>query len=161
MAKLETTTEEYKDEIIKHFQKTGLDNYLNIKVMSTPKAKKVMTITKASPSTEYLLKESDIINVILFEPAYELLQDRRHLFLDVMFSMISYDPEKLKTTISKEFSDGLVNIRKSKTVSDAQLLELAELVNIAVEKAIESLKSDEGISLSAALDALKGNQTEK
>ena len=101
MAKFFKTNEEVTEFISNKFRELELNSYgLTLKIMSTNKAKEILKLTKASQSTQFLIQQEDVIQVQVYEAAFERLsEEAKHLLTEMMFSNISFDLDKDKMEI--------------------------------------------------------------
>ena len=102
MAKnLFTTSEDIAELINDEFSKTGLDNYgIELKMMSTKKAKDIIKVSKASATTEFYIKKESVIQVCIYEAAFDrLTDDDKKILLEMAFSTINFDSEKDKLSV--------------------------------------------------------------
>lgn len=77
MAKLFDSSDYVVEMVEKQFNTAGLANYgLNLKVMSLTKAKDVIKVSKASATTEFLAKKDGMIQVFVYEEAFERLDEQ-------------------------------------------------------------------------------------
>ena len=99
MAKLFKTSDDVYNFIENEWSNHGCSNVgVNLKVVSTPKSKQILKISKASPTTEFLIRESDVITLVVYEDAWDRLDDlNKLLLLKGVFSIISYDLNALFT----------------------------------------------------------------
>jgi hypothetical protein len=114
MGKIIETDEEIVKMVESEFEKTGLDQYgLNLKVMSLKKAKDVIKVSRASAATEFLAKKEDIIQVFIYEEAFNMLDEKTQKFMiEFAMSGVSYDSEKDKILIESNPFQYLFNMRK-------------------------------------------------
>ena len=114
MGKIIETDEEIVKMVESEFVKTGLDQYgLNLKVMSLKKAKDVIKVSRASAATEFLAKKEDIIQVFIYEEAFNMLDEKTQRFMiEFAMSGVSYDSEKDKIIIESNPFQYLFNMRK-------------------------------------------------
>lgn len=100
MAKFFEVSDENKELIEAIFSETGLDNYINLKIVGTPKAKELIKISKANPLTEYVGKIPDAIVCTLFEEAFDKLDEKnKKLIMEDAFNNVTYDNEKDKILV--------------------------------------------------------------
>lgn len=96
-----------------------------LKVISTPKAKQVLKVSKASPTTEYLIREQDVITLVVYEEAWDRLSElNRELLLKGVFSVISYDTEHEKLIIDNRPYADLFNMRHAKDANGKEYLDM-------------------------------------
>ena len=141
MAKFFESSDYVVDLVRDKFSDCGLEAYgLNLKVISTVKAKDVIQVAKASATTEFLTKEDQIITVIVYEKAFEKLDDDgQALLVEGAISCISYDSEKDKILIDKSAS-ALLHRMRHKYGND--VLDVFEAGDLAI-KQIKKKKKEE------------------
>lgn len=87
---------------------------INLKVVSTPKSKQILKLSKASATTEFLIREDDVITLVVYEDAFNRLDDMNKLLLiKGVFSLVSYDYDKDKLIIDNRPYSDLFNMRHS------------------------------------------------
>ena len=87
---------------------------INLKVMSTPKAKQILKLSKESARTEFLVREDKIMTLVVYEKAWDLLDElSQNLLIKGVFSLINYDLEHDKITIDNRPYADLFNMRHS------------------------------------------------
>ena len=146
MAKFFQTNEEVTEFISNKFRELELNSYgLTLKIMSTNKAKEILKLTKASQSTQFLIQQEDVIQVQVYEAAFERLsEEAKHLLTEMMFSNISFDLDKDKMEIDTNPFNQIFRMRQKYGNVIVDHMELASLVmsQIAEEEqaAKEALK---------------------
>ena len=116
MAKLFKTSEDIYEFITNEWENTSaLHIGVILKVISTPKAKQIFKLSKASATTEYLLREQDVITLTVYEEAFDRLSDLyKTLLVKGVFSVVSYDDEKERILIDNRPYADLFNMRHAK-----------------------------------------------
>lgn len=146
MAKFFKTNEEVTEFISNKFRELELNSYgLTLKIMSTNKAKEILKLTKASQSTQFLIQQEDVIQVQVYEAAFERLsEEAKHLLTEMMFSNISFDLDKDKMEIDTNPFNQIFRMRQKYGNVIVDHMELASFVmsQIAEEEqaAKEALK---------------------
>ena len=146
MAKFFKTNEEVTEFISNKFRELELNSYgLTLKIMSTNKAKEILKLTKASQSTQFLIQQEDVIQVQVYEAAFERLsEEAKHLLTEMMFSNISFVLDKDKMVIDTNPFNQIFRMRQKYGNVIVDHMELASLVmsQIAEEEqaAKEALK---------------------
>ena len=135
MAKLFDSSEYVVEMARNEFSECGLESYgMFLKVISTSKAKDIVTVTKASAMTEYVSKQEDMIIVTVYEKAFERLDEPvQKLFIEAAFSCISYDSEKDRVLIDKSQAAMIHRMRHKYGNEVLDKLELNELVVAQIE----------------------------
>lgn len=134
---------ESSDEVVaiarEMFKETGLLNYgLTLKIMSVPKAKEVLKVTKASPATEFLTNNEGIIQLFVFEKAFERLDENsQKMLLDMAFSNVWYDTDKDKLNIDTTPNAAIIRMRQ-KYGND--ILDKVELALVTMQQIEEEEK---------------------
>ena len=103
MAKLIEMSEEYLD-LLPTIQAKNcgiLASYgLNFRYISTTKSNVGIKVAKGNPVAEFLSKEEQIITVILYEAAFDMLTDeQKEIVVTNAFNNVEYVSEKDKVTI--------------------------------------------------------------
>lgn len=139
MAKLFKTSEDVVELIEDKFSETGLEPYgINLKIISTVKAKELMTLTKESAKTEFLAKSQDMVSIIVYEALFYRLDDAAKIMLTEMYlSGVSYDSEKDKITVDRNPINLILNMRRK--YGDG-ILDKIEQVQLIMEEIIEEEK---------------------
>lgn len=130
MAKFFETSEEIQSLIQDEFINNGLATYgLNLKVISTVKGKDIITVSKASPTTEYISKQDSMIIVTVYEKAFDCLDEQgKRIFIEAALSNISYDSEKDKILIDKSQANMIHRMRHKYNNGILDILEQNELI---------------------------------
>jgi hypothetical protein len=143
--KLFETSQDVFDFISQEWENTETSHIgASLKVISTNKAKQVLKLSKANPTTEYLIRESDVITLIVYETAFDMLSDlNKTLLLKGIFSLVSFDLDKDRIVIDNRPYADLFNMRHS---CDADGTEYLDKYDNALENAamaIESIEEEE------------------
>ena len=73
---------------------------IEFQTLNTRKAKEVVKISKASEITELMSKRQDLIIVIVYEKAFDLVDEKmQYMWLRMAMESVSYDSEKDKINI--------------------------------------------------------------
>jgi len=100
MAKFTKASEDIEAIVNDVAQEIGLTNFMEFEALHMPKAKDVVTVTKASALAEYLSKREDLVLVIVREDAFDLVdEDTKKLWIRMAMDSVSYDSEKDRITI--------------------------------------------------------------
>ena len=100
MAKFFEISEENQQIFDDVWQESGMFNYIDLKVVGTPKAKEVIKVQKTNPYAEYLGKCPDSIIVTVYEEVFDRLDDKnKKLLVEDALSLVSYDSEKDKINV--------------------------------------------------------------
>lgn len=114
MAKIFESNEEIIEIANKVFETSGLSAYgLTLKVMSVPKSKEILKVSKASPATEFLTNKNGIIQLFVYEAAFDRLDDEtKSMLLDMVFSSVWYDGDKDKINIDTTPYSSVIRMRQ-------------------------------------------------
>lgn len=112
MGKLFKSSDYVEDIVRTKFSETGLEPVLSLKVMSTTKSNELIKVGKASQETEFLTNDSNMVSVVVYEAAFEKLNEDGQLkTVEGAISKISYDGEKDKIIIDKSDMNMLNRMR--------------------------------------------------
>ena len=149
MAKFFKTNEEVSTFITNKFRELELNSYgLTLKIMSTNKSKDILKLTKASQSTQFLIQQDDVIQVQVYEAAFERLsEEAKHLLTEMMFSNISFDLDKDKMEVDTNPFNQIFRMRQKYGNVILDHMELGALVmsqiaeeELAAKEAAKELK---------------------
>ena len=114
MSKIFESNEEIIAVANEMFEQTGLSNYgLTLKVMSVPKSKEILKISKASPATEFLTNKDGIIQLFVYEAAFDRLdEESQKMLLEMVFSNVWFDTDKDKINIDNIPYSALLKMRQ-------------------------------------------------
>lgn len=149
MGKLFATCEDISELILKEFDKTGLEAYgINLKIMSTKKAKDILKVSKASATTEFIIKRDSVIQVCVYEAAFDRLpDDAKEMLIEIALSTINYDAEKDKLSVE---SNPYMPLFNAKRKYDAQtvlnVMELGYSVITQIEEEEKMKKEEERLA---------------
>ena len=93
MAKLFKTSDDVYEFITNEWEQTDASKIgVRLKVISTSKARQILKLSKVSATTEYLIREQDVITLVVYEDAWDKLSDvDKILLLRGLFSVVSYE----------------------------------------------------------------------
>lgn len=140
MAKIFETSEEIVKLAHEKFEETGLSQLgINLKVMSLTKSKDMLKVCRASATTEFLTKKSDVITLFVYESAFEYLtDDDKAKLMEGALSNISYDMNKEKLNVDNtKYGEFIRMRRKYKEYGD-----IIEAAQFAMEQAEEAAKEE-------------------
>ena len=149
MGKLFATCEVISELILMEFDKTGLEAYgINLKIMSTKKAKDILKVSKASATTEFIIKRDSVIQVCVYEAAFDRLpDDAKEMLVEIALSTINYDSEKDKLSVE---SNPYMPLFNAKRKYDAQtvlnVMELGYSVITQIEEEEKMKKEEERLA---------------
>ena len=146
MGKLFTTCDDIAELILKQFDETGLEAYgINLKIMSTKKSKDILKVSKASATTEFIIKLDSVIQVCVYEAAFDRLpDDAKNLLIEMALSTIHYDSEKDKLSVDTNPYNQLFNAKRKYNAETAlNVLELGYSVIEQIEQEEKEKKESE------------------
>jgi hypothetical protein len=86
---------------------------LNFNVISTRKAKDILTVGRMSGIAEYILKKNDIVTIVVYEEAFDRLNDEyKNKLMEGVISNISYDFEKDNIVIDNSRYGEFIRMRR-------------------------------------------------
>lgn len=155
MAKFFKTNDEVVEFITNKFRELELNSYgLTLQLMSTNKAKEIIKLSRANSKTEFILGKNDIIQVEVFEAAFERLsEDAKHTLTEMMFSNISFDLDKDKMEIDTNPFNQIFRMRQKYGNVIIDHMELASLV-------MSQIAEEEQEAKEAAKEAKKNKKKE-
>lgn len=135
------------------FEDTCLNQVgINIKVLATTKAKNVVKVSKANPTTQYLTSR-DII-VVVYEEAFDRLTDEyKKKLMEGAFSNVSYDTEKDKLNVETDIAKEMFTMRRK--YSD--YVDVMEASYLAIQQIEEDEKEKKEMEKAAKAAKKKGN----
>ena len=145
MAKLFKTSDDVFEFIDNVWQTTGCASIgVNLKVISTSKAKQILKLSKASASTEFLIREDDVITLVVYEEAWDRLSELNKLLLvKGAFSIVSYDTEHDKIVIDNRPYADLFNMRHAVDNNGNEYLDVYDNTIEAASLVIEQIEDEE------------------
>lgn len=145
MAKLFKTSDDVFEFINNVWENTTCATIgVNLKVISTPKAKQILKLSKASASTEFLIREDDVITLVVYEEAWDKLSDLNKLLLiKGIFSLVSYDMEHDKVVIDNRPYADLFNMRHSVDENGKEYLDVYDNTLETAALVIKQIEDDE------------------
>lgn len=125
MAKLFKTSDDVYEFITNEWEQTDTSKTgVRLKVISTSKARQILKLSKVSATTEYLIREQDVVTLVVYEDAWDKLSDvDKTLLLRGLFSVVSYDTEKERIVIDNRPYADLFNMRHSKDANGNEYLD--------------------------------------
>jgi hypothetical protein len=110
--KLFETSKDIADLAQEKWENTGLAQMgIELKVISTPKAKSILKVQRANATTNYLTKKDVIL--IVFEEAFDrLTEEHKNLLMEGAISNISYDTDKDKLNVESDFAKEILRMRR-------------------------------------------------
>ena len=116
---------------------------LNFNIISTRKAKDVLSIARVSGLAEYILKKNDIITIIVYEEAFDRLSDEyKNLLMEGVISNIAYDFDKDNIVIDSSRYGELIRMRR-KYENYGNVIEASVMVIEQIAEEERQRKEDE------------------
>ena len=145
MAKLFKTTDSVYEFITNEWENNNCSRIgVNLKVISTPKARQILKLSKASASTEFLIREEDVITLVVYEEAWERLDDLcKTLLIKGVFSTVSYDMDHDKLIIDNRPYADLFNMRHATDSNGNEYLDKYDNAIEAAALVIEQIEDEE------------------
>lgn len=146
MAKLFKTSDDVYEYINEAWLATALGGQLGIKlkIISTTKQKQLLKLSKASKTTEYLIRENDVLTLVVFEGLWDRLNElTKQLLLQGVFSLIEYDSTKDKLSINNQPYTDLFRMRHSTDANGNEYLDKYDNALEAVSLAIQQMEEEE------------------
>lgn len=124
------------------FENTGLPQMgINIKVLATTKAKNVVKVSKANPTTQYLTSK-DVIMVVYEEAFDRLTDDYKSKLMEGALSNVSYDDEKDKLNVESDIAKEMFAMRQ-KYSNYVDIMEASYLTISQIEEEEKEKKEQE------------------
>jgi hypothetical protein len=145
MAKLFKTSDSIYDFITNEWENNNCSRIgVNLKVISTPKARQILKLSKASASTEFLIREEDVITLVVYEEAWDRLDDLcKTLLIRGIFSIVSYDMDHDKLVIDNRPYADLFNMRHATDSNGNEYLDKYDNALEAASLVIEQIEDEE------------------
>lgn len=145
MAKIFNTCEDITKLIDDQFNETGLSGYgVSLKIMSVTKSKDIIKLTKASATTEYLTNKDSLVQIFVYEEAFERLSvEAQKMLIEMVLSNVAYDSEKDKLIVDSNPYNMLFRLRKKYGETIMDNLELASIVMTEIEEEEKARKEAE------------------
>lgn len=156
MAKIFKTSEDVLSLALQKFSDTELDKIgINLKVLSTSKAKSVLKVSRANAILNNLTN-NDVI-LVIYEEAFDRLSDEyKEKLLEGVFSNVSYDTEKDKLNVEGDIAKEMFRMRK-KYSNYVDVMEASYLVISQIEDEERQRKEEEKATKAAEKAARKRN----
>ena len=128
MAKsITNASEEYVALVKEVAEEIGIDKYVEFNVFDmTKSSKEVIKVKKTSVPMEVKLEGEDMVDVYLYEKAFDLVEDKdKRFWIENALCQVAYDLEKGKLIIGKEpiisIPEGMYDKYKELAVNEARL----------------------------------------
>jgi hypothetical protein len=101
MAKYSQASDSIENLVIEISNELGLINYgVDFQPLCVNKAKEVCKIVKANELAEYASNREDLVFVVCYEDAFDLVDEKtKYMWLRMAMETVSYDTEKMKINI--------------------------------------------------------------
>ena len=142
MAKLFETSKDIAELAQDKFEDTGLAQMgINLKVVSTPKAKTVLKLTRANATTHFLTQKDVIL--LIYEEAFDRLPDAaKNVLMEGALSNVSYDTEKDRLNVDNDIAREIFRMRR-KYEDYVDMLETAYMLIEQIEDEERRRKEEE------------------
>ena len=142
--KLFETSEDIRNLAFEKWEDTDLDNVINLKLVSAPKAKTILKVQRANATTHFLTQKDVIVTV--YEEAFDRLTDEhKAILLEGILSNVSYDSEKDKMLVETDIAKEIFRMRR-KYPDYVDILEEAYLVINQIEDEERQRKEEERLA---------------
>ena len=156
MAKLFETSKDIAELAQDKFEDTGLAQMgINLKVVSTPKAKTVLKLTRANATTHFLTQKDVIL--LIYEEAFDRLPDAaKNVLMEGALSNVSYDTEKDRLNVDNDIAREIFRMRR-KYEDYVDMLETAYMLIEQIEDEERRRKEEEKLKKAEERAAKKRN----
>lgn len=136
MGKIFNTSEDIVDLIETKFQETNLFNYgITLKIMSVTKAKDIIKVSKASATTEFIAKKDGLVQIFIYEAAFDRLSDdAKNILVEMALTNIMYDVERDKLSVESNPFNQIFCMRKKYGDRILDDLELSYIIIKQIEE---------------------------
>lgn len=142
--KLFETSEDIRNLAFEKWEDTDLDNVINLKLVSTPKAKTILKVQRANATTHFLTQKDVIVTV--YEEAFDRLTDEhKAILLEGILSNVSYDSEKDKMMVETDIAKEIFRMRR-KYPNYVDIIEEAYIVINQIEDEEQQKKEAERLA---------------
>jgi len=154
--KLFKTSEDIADLIQTKWEETNLAQMgIDLKVISTTKAKNVLKASKASATVQYLTKKDAILTI--YEEAFDRLSEAyKEIIVEGALSNITYDSEKDKLNVETDIAKEIFRMRR-KYENYTDIMEASYVVIEQIEQEEKERKEQEKIRKAEEKAARKRN----
>lgn len=134
--KIFDTSQEIVNLALDKFDETSLPQIgINLKVISVTRAKQILKVTRANPTTQFLTNKDIILTI--YEEAFDRLSDEyKEKLMEGALSNVSYDFEKDKLIVDNDFSREIFRMRKKYE----NYVDIAETSYHVIEEILEEEK---------------------
>ena len=103
MAKYSRCEEEVQNIVREVATELNLEQFMDFEALYIPKAKEVVSVSKASAIAEYLSSRSDLILVLIYADVFNTVDEKtQYMWIRMAMEQIYFDSEKDKIFIGKD-----------------------------------------------------------
>jgi len=126
-------TEENQQLFNDLFEETGYSNYMQLKLIGTPKSKEVIKVARPNEVAKYVGHlPDDVVTIIVYEEAFDHLDEKnKKLLIKDALNVITYDSEKDKISIG--VPQIVVTVGGRQTYGD-DLINASEMAVLAIQQ---------------------------
>ena len=130
MAKIRNASDEYVKLVKNVADQIGIGKYVEINVFDMNTSRKdVIKVKKTSVPMEVKLEGEDMIDVYIYEKAFDLVEDKtKNFWIENALSQVAYDMDKGKIVIGKEptitITEGIYEKYKNVAIQELRLAAL-------------------------------------
>lgn len=145
MAKLFKTGEDIVELARDKFEDAGLPQIgINLTILSTPKAKTVLKVSRANATTHFLTQKDVIL--LVYEEAFDRLpDDAKNVLMEGVLSNVSYDTEKDKLNVEGDIAREIFRMRK-KYPEYVDMIETSYMIIEDIEEEERRRKEEERLA---------------
>lgn len=124
----------------KIYDETGLDNFMDIRIVNVAKSKKLIEVQRCPPIGEWVASKEDVVCIKVYEKAFERLTPKmQEILMRDAFNNINFDTEKGKIIIGVP---QIVVTCEGRAKWGEELINAAESGVIAIQQIIEEEKEE-------------------
>ena len=135
--KMFETSNEIAELCATKWEDTDLDNVINLKIISTPKAKTILKVQRANATTHFLTQKGTC--------TYRPISFFKAILLEGILSNVSYDSEKDKMLVETDIAKEIFRMRR-KFPNYVDILEEAYIVINQIEDEEQERKEAERLA---------------
>lgn len=103
MAKYSRCEEDVQKLVHEVASELGLEQFMDFEALYVPKAKEVVSVSRASELTQYLSNRDDLIILVIYQKAFDLVEEKtQYMWIRMAMEQIYFDTEKDKIIIGKD-----------------------------------------------------------
>lgn len=160
MVKTFNLTEENQELIESLFNETGLDNYLQLRLIGTAKSKEIIKVGRPNEVAKHVGNlPDDVVVVIVYEEAFDRLDEKnKKLLVKDALAMINYDTEKDKISLGAPQIVVTVGGRRTYGEELINAAEMGVMMITEIEEEKKQQKEEEKARKAAEKAAKKQNR---